>query len=233
MNYITEINGFWDSAAINPLSTGQVALWFALMHINNKCGWQEWFTVPNQVLSIHTGLSRGGILKARNILKQQGYLVFKEQGTKATKYRFNRILDNAVIANSVQDGVRNSVQDSVQDGVQNSVPLNKLKQNTNKTIPPNSPKKELFDRFWNAYPRKTAKQNARKAWDKLDLSETLLAELLAALDWQRKSEDWTKENGKFIPHAATWLNGRRWEDERSAAHAATTDNRFSGLGERF
>jgi len=28
-----------------------------------------------------------------------------------------------------------------------------------------------------------------------------------------KSEQWTKDNGQYIPHAATWLNGRRWEDE--------------------
>lgn len=36
MNYIAEINSFWDSTILNPLSTGQVALWFGLMHINNK-----------------------------------------------------------------------------------------------------------------------------------------------------------------------------------------------------
>ncbi|MNH08813.1 hypothetical protein D3C79_682460 [compost metagenome] len=34
------------------------------------------------------------------------------------------------------------------------------------------------------------------------------------------STDWTKDGGQFIPHAATWLNGKRWEDELPTAGAA-------------
>jgi hypothetical protein len=29
------------------------------------------------------------------------------------------------------------------------------------------------------------------------------------------SEDWIKENGKYIPYPATWLNAKGWEDEIS------------------
>ena len=36
-----------------------------------------------------------------------------------------------------------------------------------------------------------------------------------------KSHDWTKDGGQFIPHAATWLNGKRWEDELPAAGASS------------
>jgi len=43
--------------------------------------------------------------------------------------------------------------------------------------------------------------------------------MLAALDWQKKSQSWTKDNGQFIPLAATWLNGRRWEDEQPESSA--------------
>jgi len=145
MNYIAEINAFWDLAGVNPLSTGQVALWFGLMNINNRCNWTEWFSVPNQVLSIHTGLSRNGILKARNVLKQLGLIDFRERGTKATLYKMISISkDSAMtdsgqvgvqdsgqagiaiaqadttIANSAQVRVQNSVQDSGQVGVQDS-----------------------------------------------------------------------------------------------------------------
>jgi len=125
MNYIAEINSFWDSTILNPLSTGQVALWFGLMHINNRCNWTEWFTVSNQVLSIHTGLSRSGILKARNELKQRGLIDFRERGTKATSYKM------ATMSNSTQDGTQNSVQvctqNGMQDGTQNSTTLDKQK----------------------------------------------------------------------------------------------------------
>ena len=37
--------------------------------------------------------------------------------------------------------------------------------------------------------------------------------LLDALDKQVRSPQWKKDNGEFIPHPATWLNGKRWEDE--------------------
>lgn len=87
MNYINQIKAFHDLNEAKPFATGQIALWYALMHINNKCYWQEWFSVSNQVLSLHTGLSRQGILKARNALKQEGIIDFKPKGTKSTQYR--------------------------------------------------------------------------------------------------------------------------------------------------
>lgn len=70
-----------------------------------------------------------------------------------------------------------------------------------------------FDSFWVAYPKKQAKGDAQKAWKKLKPNVSLIASILKAIEVQKSSESWTKDNGKFIPHPATWLNGRRWEDE--------------------
>ena len=70
-----------------------------------------------------------------------------------------------------------------------------------------------FERFWQVYPRKTAKMEARKVWKRLDPVGGLLDTIMAAVAVQAKSRDWLKENGKYIPHASTWLNGARWEDE--------------------
>ena len=44
--------------------------------------------------------------------------------------------------------------------------------------------------------------------------------MLDAVRKQKLSDDWTKENGKFIPYPATWLNGQRWLD-------TDTDNKGS------
>jgi hypothetical protein len=71
----------------------------------------------------------------------------------------------------------------------------------------------LFDRFWAAYPRRTARADAEKAFAKLDPDESLLERMLAALAWQTPSEEWTKDNRKFVPYPASWLNAARWEDE--------------------
>lgn len=69
-----------------------------------------------------------------------------------------------------------------------------------------------FERFWEAYPRKVAKADALKAFEK-NVPEPLLATVLNALEKQKRSESWIKDGGKFIPYPATWLNGKRWEDE--------------------
>lgn len=78
---------------------------------------------------------------------------------------------------------------------------------------PCSASAELFARFWVAYPRKEAKAPAIKAFAKLDPDTGMLDSMLAALVVQKQSVQWRKENGQFIPLPATWINGRRWEDE--------------------
>lgn len=154
MNYISMINSFWDSATTNPLSTGQVSLYFALLHVCNRSNWAEWFQAPNQVLSVLTGLSRSGILKARNELKQRGLIDFRERGTKATLYK-------VTIANSTQVSVQNSAQNGMQDGVQNSVRNGSTLKDIDIDIdrdrenPPISPI-ALFGEFCAAYPKADA-----------------------------------------------------------------------------
>jgi len=73
---------------INRPSTGQVALWYSLMSINNMTGWNTWFTVPNQTLQLMTGLSRQGLDKARNGLIQHGRIQYKKgRSNQAGSYR--------------------------------------------------------------------------------------------------------------------------------------------------
>lgn len=78
------------------------------------------------------------------------------------------------------------------------------------------PFEESFTRFWNSYPRKMAKQAASKAWSKIEATEVDL--LLERLEAFKQSHEWTKDDGNFIPYPATWLNGRRWEDELKNAN---------------
>ena len=70
---------------------------------------------------------------------------------------------------------------------------------------------EMFDEFWSLYPRKIAKANARKAWQKLSAEQ----QLLAAKAINTHCEYWKAKETEleFIPHASSWLNGERYEDE--------------------
>lgn len=70
----------------------------------------------------------------------------------------------------------------------------------------------LFEEFWKAYPNKTGKDAAKKAFDKRKPGKQLLAEMLQALEIQKASEQWKKQGGQFIPNPATWINQGRWQD---------------------
>jgi len=70
-----------------------------------------------------------------------------------------------------------------------------------------------FERFYEKYPKKKAKEDARKKWNTLKIDEELFAKMIAALELQKECDDWKKNNGQYIPLPATWLNGRRWQDE--------------------
>lgn len=78
-----------------------------------------------------------------------------------------------------------------------------------------------FDRFWHSYPKRLAKGDAQKTWKKLKVNPSLLDTILMAVEKQKQSADWQKESGKFIPYPATWLNGRRWEDETEGSGIAS------------
>jgi hypothetical protein len=70
-----------------------------------------------------------------------------------------------------------------------------------------------FTRFWLLYPKRVARQDAVKAWCQLNPSPTLVEEILAALDWQRRQPDWQRDNHRYVPYPATWLRHGRWQDE--------------------
>lgn len=69
----------------------------------------------------------------------------------------------------------------------------------------------LFDQFWEAYPRKVGKRNAQKVFEHLQVDKPLLDKMLRQIAIAKQSRQW--QDVQYIPHPATWLNGRRWEDE--------------------
>jgi hypothetical protein len=81
-----------------------------------------------------------------------------------------------------------------------------------------------FPEFWKAYPRKVGKESARKAWRKVKPSAAVQAIILQAIATQKRTEQWQKNAGQYIPHPSTWLNDRRWEDEAPHTNQASTGN---------
>lgn len=76
---------------------------------------------------------------------------------------------------------------------------------------------DSFEAFWICYPKKKSRSTAEKVWRKLAPSPELTQRILDAVAAQRNSPDWIKDGGQFIPYPATFLNGKRWEDEAEVA----------------
>lgn len=94
-------------------------------------------------------------------------------------------------------------------------PPSSLLEANSKQLTVNSKQYERFLIFYSAYPKKKDKQTALKIWKKLNPNDELLGLMLKSISAQKKSDDWLKDNGSYIPYPATWLNGHRWEDETS------------------
>jgi hypothetical protein len=80
-----------------------------------------------------------------------------------------------------------------------------------------------FLSFLKEYPNQTGKRTAFISWQKIKPNLDLI---IKALSWQKKTEQWTKENGKFVPMPVTYLNQRRWEDEPAKKKQVDDYSRF-------
>lgn len=82
--------------------------------------------------------------------------------------------------------------------------------------------------FWAAYPKKDGKEDARKAWKKIKLAK--VPAIMAAIETRRNTRDWTKEKGQYIPLPASFLRGRRWEDESTNVNSGQGTGKPNGGG---
>lgn len=71
---------------------------------------------------------------------------------------------------------------------------------------------EEFEKFWELWPKKVAKADARKAWIQTKDVRPPLSKILHAIETASKTEQWMKAGGTFIPYPATWIRGERWDD---------------------
>lgn len=79
-------------------------------------------------------------------------------------------------------------------------------------IPPISPTGEAnaFEVFWAAYPRQEGEDAARKAFAKI--KDVPVEVMVAAIKEQKKSRQWSEENGKYIPAPKKWLSEGHWKN---------------------
>lgn len=154
MNYIRELNAFYDWLETNPLNHQCIALWHALMHTNSKAGWKKEFTVAVITLELKTGLNRRAIERARNTLEQVGLIRWrKRSGNQSAIYEMIPLSEKFVRQNDIQTVAQSDAQTDVQSVAQTvaqsdaqSVAINKLnKTKLNKTETTSTNPYRLFE----------------------------------------------------------------------------------------
>jgi DNA-binding transcriptional ArsR family regulator len=152
-------------------------------------------------------VSKVSISKWIGSLKDAGYVSIEmeqDRGTKQILNRYIRLLNGGIKEklNTPQRKVKDPIKEKFKDN--NTV-------NTTSNITVNNI--DHFESFWSVYPRKVGKAQARKAWDKLKLNDDTVKMIAENIALRIKYGEWSDANKTFIPHAATYLNNARWEDE--------------------
>lgn len=202
MNYLQQILAFDDYKMYQQkLSSGQISLWHALMSIDNKTGWKSWFTAASKTLETMSGLSRSGVTKTRNVLKQLGLIDFEPHGTQAASYHINILYTS----NSTQDSMQGSTQISTQISTQSSTQdSTQVETKPDKTTKPKAKKysedsqefkaaKYLFSKIKNN--NDNAKEPNYQSWAKdfhliFDVDGRSKRDVMLLIDWTQKDPFW-------------------------------------------
>ncbi|GMB10235.1 MAG: hypothetical protein NkDv07_0020 [Candidatus Improbicoccus devescovinae] len=222
----------------NHLSSSTIALWFAIVSKANELYWMDEFGFSIPELEIWSGLKKNVIQKARNQLKQAGFIDFRSRGSnKCAFYKVipagNPVDSSAVLTepHEVSHDMPHEIPQEMsnhktiqyqtkQENINTAENTNVFSRSIAMAIAP--PKQEnaaiknknfsvLFEKFWSMYPKKVAKQAAFRIFRKISKIEETLNLILAGLERWKLSEQW--QNPQFIPYPATFLAQKRWEDE--------------------
>ena len=168
----------------------------ALTQTNGVC-WAS----DNYFMNLY-GVERQTIQRWLKSLEDKGYIcreVVYKTDKKKKKKRFIR-----VYTEMLQGYTQNSDK-----GMHNIVTVNNTSINntsTNKDI-------AQFDEFWSKYPNRVGKKRALASFNRLVKNESTFNAIMNDLEKRKGFEQWTNNDGKYIPHPSTYLNGEMWNDE--------------------
>jgi hypothetical protein len=98
-------------------------------------------------------------------------------------------------------------KETIKETIKHSIRNREIKKERNKEYT------HSFEIFWKAYPKKMNRGRAEKAWKSLNPAKELIDQILLSVEQHKRTFNWEKDGGQFIPHPATFLNARGWEDE--------------------
>lgn len=139
--------------------------------------------------------------KGKQVVPPQATYLFPPQGTAPIKETYKETIKT----------LGQNVSDTPND-LTEKPPPEKPKKPPKKKAKPKS--NGHFERWWGHYPRKVKKIDAQKAWGQMvEDPEQMIETLIQAVEKWKKTDDWKRESGRFIPYPATWLRAGQWMDE--------------------
>ena len=197
------------------------------------------------------GVSQTSVSKWISSLADKGYIFVKIIYREGTKQILNRYL--SLVKDPIEEKfntplrkVKDPIEEKLNSPIEEKLKENNTVKNNTINIPSISPKgegedknnpkttlMERFETFYKAYPKHKSRGTAEKAWRTLKPTDELLAKIMKALETAKKSSDWTKDNGQYIPYPATWLRAKGWEDETEKTDASKKLSTYEGKGEDY
>lgn len=208
-NYIV-IQG-WMRSRLNL--TGNALLVYACVFGFSQAG--EWFTGTAAYLADWCGCSKRAIFQQLSTLTERGLLEKRTRDVGGVTFCDYRAVEPGQEPEPEKDNAPASPpMQNFHGGDEKSSPhnikINNTRVSKDTLVCANS---GGFEAFWTAYPKKKSKGQALSAWKKLKPDSSLQVVILKAIEAQKRSPDWQKDKGQYIPYPATWLNAMAWEDE--------------------
>lgn len=162
----------------------------------------------NDYFSKLYNVSKTSISKWINLLVEKKYIKSEILYKENSKEIIGRHL--YILNTPIEDNFNTPIEEKLNTPIEE-----KLKDNNtlNNNVDNNIIIKEKFEKFYSEYPRKVKKDLVRKWFIKNKPSDELFEIMMSSLYKFKKTYDWIKENGKYIPYPSSWLNEKRWEDE--------------------
>lgn len=207
-----------------------IAFWVKQNTLNKHNYFEGRYWTYNS-LSAYAGLfpymSKSTIQRVIKHLKDEGLILagnFNNDRFNHTNYYTLTEKGLSVVSNSIHRCSQNDVIEGT------DLNMSIFNNNTNSTdvnnpdntlqIPPISPRENLFEMFWAAYPqcfRKANKKGCKSKFIKIKDLENIFPDIISSLEMQKRSKQWNEQDGQFIPAPLTWINQERWtvKDERT------------------
>jgi len=128
---------------------------------------------------------------------------------------------------TVTGNVTPTVTGDVTPIVTPEVTINKQTIETNQINKPHMGEGDLFNCFFQQYPKQVGRKHALTEWNKLNLTEKDLNKIIINITDRLTKGVWSLETKQYIPHPANYLSGEQWNDELISRNDYEQRNKLS------